>query len=59
MHHQRRVVELVDKRSIILALQICQQWVLRVVPTRVALERVAAQPMARKALEEMMCYQRS
>ena len=31
------------ERNIILALQVCQERVLRVVPARVALERVAAQ----------------
>jgi hypothetical protein len=33
----------VDERHIILALQLCQERVLRVIPARVALERVVAQ----------------
>ena len=31
------------ERKIILALQVCSEWVFRIVPTRVTLERVAAQ----------------
>jgi hypothetical protein len=44
----------VGKRNVILALQVCQQWVLRVVPTRVAIERVTTKEASgAKALDEM------
>jgi hypothetical protein len=46
----------VGERHIILALQLCEERVLRVIPTRVARERVAAKgAVAQKALDEMMC----